>query len=141
METTWAGNLGGRQDENRGLKNVWGTQWGRLFAHLRVLSWGQQAQRALSRNKGTGWHHLLPLPPGITTELGERAQCQPWLLNLLTPCPTCALLVLSFPVTFPSVSGQWVSSPEDQQKPLPTPCLPTRVLQAFGSSGSSIRSH
>lgn len=49
--------------------------------------------------------------------------------------------VLLFSRKYAWVQVQQAPSTEDQQKSLHTPCLPTRVLQSFMTSASTIRSH
>lgn len=101
---------------NSDLKNAWGTKQGDNLAFLKPIPERQFSQRCHSGNKGVDWCHfplcLLKADIGCLTCLDQ------------IPHPTLVGLPLSDKLA--SLPAWWASLPEDQHKPLPTPCLQTR---------------
>ena len=134
----------GLEKESGWISWVLATMEGLKPGILKVIGLGYGRRcRALYLERGTqnGSSWLVPFPsPG--PEHKHRATCgnqchsdTSCLTCLHQPPPVCTPGELPFWIMLASVPAQQALPPEDQYKPLRTPCVPTRVLQGLSSSG------
>ena len=115
----------------------------RLFTCLRALLWEAVFTDTSLGTKRVASAISSPYSLHKQSHLGEAAQHQHWLPNLLsssTPAPRtpgklpCSCQLATFP-------EEQSASPEDQHKPLPTSYLLIKVLQSLKSSAIGFRYH